>query len=236
MDPVTHRVVQRFAPKVSGHVSYSPANYQAMLQGFEGAVQSPSGTAYAAFQGFPLSSFPLAGKTGTATIQEQHQPNSWFVGWGPLPTPQYLIAVVVEGGGYGSQAAAPVVRQGFDYLVAHPEAQTQLAAPESAQSTAFTCRPSVPSVTSTASVTAATAAASQTGLSSITAELPCTAPGSTAPGSTAPGSTEPDSTLPGSIAVSSSRAASRDPSAYAGLRSGADAAVHRSRTVAARGP
>ncbi|MGD0321413.1 MAG: penicillin-binding protein 2 [Acidimicrobiales bacterium] len=231
VDPVTHRVVQRFAPKISGHVSYSPANYLAMLQGFEGAVQSPSGTAYAAFQGFPLSSFPLAGKTGTATVQEQHQPNSWFVGWGPLPTPQYLIAVVVEGGGYGSQAAAPVVRQGFDYLVAHPEAQTQLAAPPSAQSAAFTCRPSVPSVTSTASVTSATAAASQTGLSSITAELPCTAPGSTVPGSSAP-----DSTVPGRLTVSSSRAASRDPSAYAGLRAGADVAVHRSRTVAARGP
>jgi hypothetical protein len=89
----------------------------------------------------------------------------------------------------------------------------------------------VPSVTSTASVTSATAAASQTGLSSITAELPCTAPGSTVPGSSAP-----DSTVPGRLTVSSSRAASRDPSAYAGLRAGADVAVHRSRTVAARGP
>jgi penicillin-binding protein 2 len=35
VDPVTHRIVQRFAPKVAGHVSYSPADYQAMLNGFE---------------------------------------------------------------------------------------------------------------------------------------------------------------------------------------------------------
>ena len=56
-----------------------------MLQGFEGVVQNSKGTAYGAFAGFPLSSFPLAGKTGTATTNEQ-QPNSWFVGWGPLPT------------------------------------------------------------------------------------------------------------------------------------------------------
>ena len=80
------KVVRIFAPKVAGHVSYSPANYQAMLQGFEGVVQDAKGTAASAFAGFPLSRFPLAGKTGTATTNEQ-QPNSWFVGWGPLPDP-----------------------------------------------------------------------------------------------------------------------------------------------------
>ena len=74
----------------------------------------------------PCPRFPLAGKTGTATTNEQ-QPNSWFVAWGPVPDPQYLIAVVVQGGGLGSQAAAPVVRQGFDYLVAHPESPAHLA-------------------------------------------------------------------------------------------------------------
>jgi len=120
------KVVRTIAPKVAGHVTYSPADYQAMLTGFEGAVQSSKGTANPAFAGFPLSTFPLAGKTGTATTNEQ-QPNSWFVGWGPLPHPQYLIAVVVQGGGFGSQAAAPVARQGFDYLVAHPESPTHVA-------------------------------------------------------------------------------------------------------------
>ena len=125
------KIVQVMAPKVAGHVEYSASTYQAMLSGFEGVVQSPRGTAYSAFQGFPLGSFPLAGKTGTATTNEQ-QPNSWFIGWGPLPNPQYLIAVVVQGGGYGAQAAAPVVRQGFDYLVAHPEGPVRLGTPVSA--------------------------------------------------------------------------------------------------------
>jgi penicillin-binding protein 2 len=124
------KVVRTIAPKVAGHVNVSAADYQAMLQGFEGVVRDPKGTASSAFTGFPLSTFPLAGKTGTATTNEQ-QPNSWFVGWGPLPNPQYLIAVVVQGGGFGSQAAAPVVRQGFDYLVAHPESPTRLASPTS---------------------------------------------------------------------------------------------------------
>ncbi len=99
------KVVRTIAPKVAGQVTFSTANYQAMLRGFEGVVQNSKGTAAPAFAGFPLSTFPVAGKTGTATTNEQ-QPNSWFVGWGPLPNPQYLIAVVVQGGGFGSQAAA----------------------------------------------------------------------------------------------------------------------------------
>jgi penicillin-binding protein 2 len=146
VDPSSGRVVQRISPKVTGHASYSPADYQAMLNGFEGVVDSPSGTAYQDFQGFPLSSFPLAGKTGTATVQEK-QPNSWFVGWGPLPDPQYLIAVVIQGGGYGSEAAAPVVRDGFDYIVAHPEAQAQLAVPVSTTAAVSTCRSHTPEAT-----------------------------------------------------------------------------------------
>ncbi|HLI74681.1 MAG TPA: penicillin-binding protein 2 [Acidimicrobiales bacterium] len=125
------KVVRTVSPKVEGRISLSGSTYQAMLQGFEGVVDDPKGTAYGAFQGFPLSTFPLAGKTGTATTNEQ-QPNSWFIGWGPLPNPQYLIAVVVQGGGYGAVAAAPVVRQGFDYLVAHPETLTRLAPPSAA--------------------------------------------------------------------------------------------------------
>jgi penicillin-binding protein 2 len=120
------KVVRTVAPEVAGHITISPANYQAMLSGFEGVVQNSKGTAAPAFAGFPLSTFPVAGKTGTATTNEQ-QPNSWFVGWGPVPDPKYLIAVVVQGGGFGSQAAAPVARQGFDYLVAHPESPTHLA-------------------------------------------------------------------------------------------------------------
>ena len=122
------KVAKTFTPKVAGHIDLSSSTYQAMLQGFEGVVRDPHGTAYSAFQGFPFGTFPLAGKTGTATTNEKN-PNSWFIGWGPLPNPHYLIAVVVQGGGYGSQAAAPVVRQGFDYLVAHPEGLARLAPP-----------------------------------------------------------------------------------------------------------
>ncbi|HTZ09793.1 MAG TPA: penicillin-binding protein 2 [Acidimicrobiales bacterium] len=140
------KVVKAFPPEVApgshAHVGYTSAEYQAMLSGFEGAVQNPKGTAYGAFQGFPLSTFPLAGKTGTATTNEQ-QPNSWFVGWGPLPDPRYLIAVVVQGGGYGASAAAPVARQGFQYLVDHPESPVALAAPPVTTAVPATTTPTI---------------------------------------------------------------------------------------------
>src|ERR1019366_4618286 len=59
-------VAKTVAPQVTGHVGLPPATYQALLAGFEGVVQDPSGTAYGSFQGslFPVSQ--LAGKTGTA--------------------------------------------------------------------------------------------------------------------------------------------------------------------------
>jgi penicillin-binding protein 2 len=191
VDPSSGRVVQRISPKVTGRISYSPANYQAMLDGFEGVVNSPSGTAYQAFQGFPLSSFPLAGKTGTATVQEK-QPDSWFVGWGPLPDPQYLIAVVIQGGGYGSEAAAPVVRQGFDYIVAHPEAQAQLTVPVSTTAATSTCGSHTPAATVPVAASA-------------TSTSPCTASARRA-GSPSPSVTRASTQVMGSVGAGELRA------------------------------
>ncbi|HXQ75238.1 MAG TPA: penicillin-binding transpeptidase domain-containing protein [Acidimicrobiales bacterium] len=124
----TGKVVRTFAPKVAGHVALSPADHQAMLAGFEGVVNDPSGTAFQSFAGFDFSKLSLAGKTGTASASEQ-VPTSWFVGWGPQVNPQYLIAVVIEKGGYGASAAAPVAEAGFSYLVANPVAPVVLSPP-----------------------------------------------------------------------------------------------------------
>jgi cell division protein FtsI/penicillin-binding protein 2 len=37
-----------------------------------------------------------------------------------VPHPKYVVLCVIDRGGYGASAAAPVVAQAFDYLVAHP--------------------------------------------------------------------------------------------------------------------
>ena len=49
--------------------------------------------------------------------------------FGPLPDPQYVVCVVIDQGGFGADAAAPVVRNIFDYLVAHPVTPVKFGLP-----------------------------------------------------------------------------------------------------------
>lgn len=130
VDPGTGTVVRTIVPKVTGHVAYTPQNHQAILQGLEGVISNPLGTGYQAFVGFPFSTFgQLAGKTGTATVSLSGQPNSWFSVFGPVADPQYEVTVVIPNAGYGASFAAPVARQIFNYLVAHPVGPVQLKVP-----------------------------------------------------------------------------------------------------------
>jgi penicillin-binding protein 2 len=142
VNPETDKVVKQVKPRVIGHVSMSPGDYQAILAGLEGTVVS--GTAAATFQQdahFSLSQFKIAGKTGTADIcagqcnSGVDEPNAWFVAFGPIPNPQYVVIVVVDHGGYGAQAAAPAVMNIFNYLVANPIGAVQLPTPKSPPST-----------------------------------------------------------------------------------------------------
>ena len=115
VDPLTGKVVKKLEPQITGHVTISPTNYQAILSGLQGVVSNKSGTAYQDFLGFPAN-WNLAGKTGTASNQAGQEPNSWFVAFGPNPNPQYLVLAVIDQGGYGADAAAPLVRNIFDYI------------------------------------------------------------------------------------------------------------------------
>jgi penicillin-binding protein 2 len=118
VNPITSQVIKKLAPQITGHVQISPANYQAILTGLEGVITS--GTGAAAFQGFPAN-WNLAGKTGTASNQAGQEPNSWFVAFGPNPNPQYLVLAVIAQGGYGAQAAAPLVRNIFNYIYSNQD-------------------------------------------------------------------------------------------------------------------
>jgi penicillin-binding protein 2 len=113
------KVIAKIAPQVTGHVALSPSTFQALMTGFTGVVQSSIGTAYGAFQGL---NFPggLAGKTGTADTVKGKEPTAWFVGFGPTADPQYVVVCVIDQAGFGSTAAAPVVRDVFSYLASHP--------------------------------------------------------------------------------------------------------------------
>ncbi|HEY5265320.1 MAG TPA: penicillin-binding transpeptidase domain-containing protein [Acidimicrobiales bacterium] len=116
------KTIIRYQPRVLGHVSLPPNVRNPILQGLTGVVNSPLGTGYAPFHTYfhySLSSFPIAGKTGTASNAPGEEPNSWFVGFGPTTHPKYVVLCVIDEGGYGADAAAPVVAETFNYLVAH---------------------------------------------------------------------------------------------------------------------
>jgi penicillin-binding protein 2 len=119
------KVVKVIKPKVVGHAIVSSSTYTAIFDGLLGVVNSanPPGTGHAAFIGYPESRLPLAGKTGTATTSAA-APTALFVAFGPATgafgAPQYCAAVIIPEAGYGADAAAPVVRTVFQYLIAHP--------------------------------------------------------------------------------------------------------------------
>jgi penicillin-binding protein 2 len=96
-------------PAVEGHVDIPDDARSTILGGLQDSLDKKQGTAVGAFSGFDLSSYPLAGKTGTAEKSGQ-QDYSVFVAFGPLPEPKYSCSAVIEEGGYGRQAGAMVRR------------------------------------------------------------------------------------------------------------------------------
>jgi cell division protein FtsW (lipid II flippase)/cell division protein FtsI/penicillin-binding protein 2 len=67
------------------------------------------GTARNAMAGISVA---VAGKTGTAQL-DAGEPHAWFTGFAPYgegATPRLAFAVLVEHGGYGARAAAPIAR------------------------------------------------------------------------------------------------------------------------------
>jgi penicillin-binding protein 2 len=123
LDPTTGegtvpRVDREIGPRVLRTLALPPAVRDPILSGLIGAVGSANGTAAPVFSTFPLSQYPIAGKTGTAqTAGKQAQfDTSLFVGFGPVGSPKYVVAAVLEQSGFGAQAAAPVVRRVFESL------------------------------------------------------------------------------------------------------------------------
>lgn len=78
------------------------------LQTMLSAVTSPGGTAQGVFDSLTVH---VAGKTGSAqNNQGDGLSHSWFVGFAPATNPAYSFACIVENGGAGRAAAAPVCR------------------------------------------------------------------------------------------------------------------------------
>ena len=84
------------------------------------------GTSARAFVG---TQYISAGKTGTAQVyslkgekysarvDERLRDHAWYLAYAPADHPRIAIAVLVENGGFGAQAAAPIARAVLDYYL-----------------------------------------------------------------------------------------------------------------------
>lgn len=105
-------------------ISLKRANLDVVVAGMTDVTKT--GTARSVFQGAPYS---VAGKTGTAQVvtiaQEdkydekklarRHHDHALFIAFAPAKNPKIALAVLVENGGFGAKAAAPVAREVIDY-------------------------------------------------------------------------------------------------------------------------
>lgn len=58
--------------------------------------------------------YTAAGKTGSAEFDENGSSHSWFIGYSNVDDPDLVIAIIVENGGTGSEAAVPIAADIFD--------------------------------------------------------------------------------------------------------------------------
>ena len=130
------------------------AHVRVVQGGMEGTIYDPGGTGRRMAIGAP---YRMAGKTGTAQrvsrkgnvstnphslpLHLRHQ--AWFIGYAPAEDPRIAVAVMVEHGGYGGTAAAPIARKLFDAWLLPPEPDPD-AVPVTAIGTAATAAQAPP--------------------------------------------------------------------------------------------
>ncbi len=98
-------------------ISLNEEVLEEVRQALVGVVNEPGGTGHGAQT--PLAT--VAGKTGTAqvvaqkvagrTLSESTRDHAWFVAYAPVEKPKIAVAVLVEHGGHGGAAAAPVAKR-----------------------------------------------------------------------------------------------------------------------------
>jgi penicillin-binding protein 2 len=124
--------IEAAGPKVLGRLPVAPEHLALIREGLEAVVSEQRGTGGRA----RVPGVRVAGKTGTAQVvrikhtedlEEDEIPvkfrdHAWFVAFAPVEAPEIVVAVLVEHGGHGGSAAAPVAQR---VLARHFEKQRE---------------------------------------------------------------------------------------------------------------
>jgi penicillin-binding protein 2 len=105
VESVTGEVLEEIRPAPKRQLSLSDGTRGTIMGGLTRAAMEQGGTSYPVFGNFP---FPIAGKTGTAERGTTIPDQSWFLALAPADNPEIVVAVTIERGGFGVDAAAPV--------------------------------------------------------------------------------------------------------------------------------
>ncbi len=109
-------VAYQFQPKIASRLDASPKNLEIVRNACWGVVYEGTGKAAR------LWSVDVGGKTGTSQVvslgkegkgknKRKTEDHAWFVSFAPVENSQIAIAVIIEHGGHGGTAAAPVARE-----------------------------------------------------------------------------------------------------------------------------
>jgi penicillin-binding protein 2 len=109
--------IKTFSPERMRRITLDASALEEVRRALAGVVNEPDGTAHGART--PLA--VVAGKTGTAQViaqkvpgrklSESTQDHGWFISYAPADDPRIAVAVLVEHGGHGGSAAAPVAKK-----------------------------------------------------------------------------------------------------------------------------
>lgn len=98
-------IVETMQPEVLRTIYLRPEVWETVRQGL--LAVTARGTGASSFRDFPK---PVAGKSGSSETG-RGTTHSWFACYAPAENPEIAMAVLVEEGGEGSVAAAPVTRR-----------------------------------------------------------------------------------------------------------------------------
>ena len=129
-DPEDPIVLRRFTPAPPKDIGLDPDHIRLVQEGLFDATHATYGTSSRTFRAYPV---PIAGKTGTAEkyqrlpkgyLESDHVveglfDQAWWCGYGPFGAASeadLAVCVLVENGGLGGEAAAPIA---LDVFAAH---------------------------------------------------------------------------------------------------------------------